>query len=289
MKSKVYFIKDITPENVVKIYKALGITLEGKIAMKIHSGEEGNQNYLTPKYMIPIVNFLKPTIVECNTAYEGSRNETSKHIETIKRHGFDKIAPIDIMDATSETTLQIAHPSHLKCDYVGKNLLNYDSCLVLSHFKGHPMGGFGGALKQLSIGFASSHGKAYIHCAGGDDLSKIWTTEQDSFLESMAEAASAVNDHFKGKIAYISLACNLSVDCDCCAEAEDPCMKDIGIFASLDPVAIDEACIDSVKNSNDLGKEHFLERVNTRNGLHTIDWAAKLGVGSKDYELIEIK
>jgi uncharacterized Fe-S center protein len=289
MKSKVYFIKEITPENVVKIYKALGITLKGNIAMKIHSGEEGNQNYLTPKYMIPIVNYLKPTIVECNTAYEGSRNETSKHIETIKRHGFDKIAPVDIMDADGEVTLPIAHPGHLKCDYVGKDLLKYDSCLVLSHFKGHPMGGFGGALKQLSIGFGSSHGKAYIHCAGGSDMSKIWTTDQDSFLESMAEAASAVHDHFKGKIAYISLACNLSVDCDCCAVAEDPCMKDIGIFASLDPVAIDEACIDAVKNSKDPGKEHFLERVNTRHGTHTIDWAAKLGVGSKDYELIEIK
>lgn len=289
MASKVYFIKKITPENVVKIYKALGITLKGKVAMKIHSGEEGNQNYLTPKYMIPIVNYLKPTIVECNTAYEGSRNETSKHIETIKKHGFDKIAPIDIMDANGEVELKIPHPNHLKCDYVGKDILNYDSVLVFSHFKGHPMGGFGGALKQLSIGFASSHGKAYIHCAGGNDMSKIWSTDQDSFLESMAEAASAVNDHFKGNIAYISIACNLSVDCDCCAVAEDPCMKDIGIFASLDPVAIDEACIDAVKNSKDSGKEHFLERVNSRHGTHTIDVAEKLGVGSKDYDLIEIK
>src|SRR5574344_1787744 len=195
MKSKVYFIKEITPENVVKIYKALGITLKGNIAMKIHSGEEGNQNYLPPKYMIPIVNYLKPTIVECNTAYEGSRNETSKHIETIKRHGFDKIAPVDIMDADGEVTLPIAHPGHLKWDYVGKDLLKYDSCLVLRHFNGHPMGGFGGAFIQLTTGFGSSHGKAYMHGAGGSDMSKIWTTDQDSFLESMAEAASAVNDH----------------------------------------------------------------------------------------------
>jgi len=287
MKPKVYFIREITPENILKCYEALGISLKGNIAVKIHSGEEGNQNYLTPKFMKPIIDFVKGTIVECNTAYEGSRNETGKHIETIHRHGFDALAKIDIMDSEGELILPIENHLQIDKDYVGSHLNNYDGMLVFSHFKGHPMGGYGGALKQLSIGCASGHGKAYIHGAG--DVSKIWTCEQDKFLESMADSASAVANFFKGNIAYVNVACNLSVDCDCCSKAEDPCMKDIGIFASLDPVAIDQACLDAVYNSEDPGKEHFIERVETRHGLHTIEAAVKLGVGSTEYELVEIK
>ena len=290
-KSTVYFIKDITPENVVKIYEKLGKELTGKVAVKVHSGEKGNQNYLHPEFMRPIVEHVHGTIVECNTAYEGARNTTEKHQQLIKDHGWTDYFPVDIMDAEADTTLEIPNGKIIKQNFVGQNLNNYDSMLVLSHFKGHPMGGYGGALKQLSIGVASSAGKAWIHSAGKTkDQKELWShvAEQDQFLEAMADAASSVVKHFAGKIAFINIMCNMSVDCDCCAVAEDPCMKDIGILASLDPIAIDRACIDLVKNSDDPGRNHLLERITSRHGEHTIEAAATLGFGSTDYELIEL-
>ena len=292
MKSKVYYSKNVTSEELVDIYKKLGKKLTGKVAVKVHSGEEGNQNYLKPEFMKPIIDYLNGTVIECNTAYSGERNTTEKHLKTIEKHGWNKLYNFDLLDAEGpDVSLPVKNGKHLKEDYVGKNLLNYDSVLVLSHFKGHPMGGYGGALKQLSIGFASSAGKAYIHSAGTNkDQYTLWNNlpEQDDFLESMAEAASAVVDHFKGNMVFINVMANMSVDCDCCAVAEDPCMKDLGILISLDPVAIDKACIDLVMNSTDPGKDHFMERVNSRHGTHTIDVAESLGVGSKDYELIEV-
>ena len=292
-KSKVYYIREITPENVIKIYKALGIDLPGKVGVKVHSGEEGNQNYLRPEFLKPMVDYINGTIVECNTAYEGERNTTEKHLKTIERHGWNSIFDVDLMDAEGpDISIPIENGYHLKEDFLGKNIKNYDSMLVISHFKGHPMGGFGGALKQLSIGFASSQGKAWIHSAGTNkDQYTVWDNlpKQEDFLESMADAASAVTKYFKDRIAFINIMCNMSVDCDCCAVAEDPCLKDIGILASLDPIAIDQACIDLVKKSNDPGKEHFMERVNSRNGIHTIEAASTLGFGTRDYELIEIK
>ena len=290
-KSTVYFIKDITPENVVKIYEKLGKELTGKVAVKVHSGEKGNQNYLHPEFMRPIVEHVHGTIVECNTAYEGARNTTEKHQQLIKDHGWTDYFPVDIMDAEADTTLEIPNGKVIKQNFVGQNLNNYDSMLVLSHFKGHPMGGYGGALKQLSIGVASSAGKAWIHSAGKTkDQSELWSNvaEQDQFLEAMADAASSVVAHFNGNMAFINIMCNMSVDCDCCAVAEDPCMKDIGILASLDPIAIDRACIDLVKNSDDPGRDHLLERITSRHGEHTIEAAATLGFGSTDYELIEL-
>ena len=292
MKSKVYYSKNVTSEELVDIYKKLGKKLTGKVAVKVHSGEEGNQNYLKPEFMKPIIDYLNGTVIECNTAYSGERNTTEKHLKTIEKHGWNKLYNFDLLDAEGpDVSLKVKNGKHLKEDYVGKNLLNYDSVLVLSHFKGHPMGGYGGALKQLSIGFASSAGKAYIHSAGTNkDQYTLWNNlpKQDDFLESMAEAASAVVDHFKGNMVFINVMANMSVDCDCCAVAEDPCMKDLGILISLDPVAIDKACIDLVMNSTDPGKDHFMERVNSRHGTHTIDVAESLGVGSKDYELIEV-
>ena len=290
-KSTVYFIKDITPENVVKIYEKLGKELTGKVAVKIHSGEKGNQNYLHPEFMRPIVEHVHGTIVECNTAYEGARNTTEKHQQLIKDHGWTDYFPVDIMDAEADTTLEIPNGKIIKQNFVGQNLNNYDSMLVLSHFKGHPMGGYGGALKQLSIGVASSAGKAWIHSAGKTkDQNELWSNvaEQDQFLEAMADAASSVVAHFNGNMAFINIMCNMSVDCDCCAVAEDPCMKDIGILASLDPIAIDRACVDLVKNSDDPGRGHLLERITSRHGEHTIEAAATLGFGSTDYELIEL-
>ena len=290
-KSTVYFIKDITPENVVKIYEKLGKELTGKVAIKVHSGEKGNQNYLHPQFMRPIVEHVHGTIVECNTAYEGARNTTEKHQQLIKDHGWTDYFPVDIMDAEADTTLEIPNGKVIKQNFVGQNLNNYDSMLVLSHFKGHPMGGYGGALKQLSIGVASSAGKAWIHSAGKTkDQNELWSNvaEQDQFLEAMADAASSVVAHFNGNMAFINIMCNMSVDCDCCAVAEDPCMKDIGILASLDPIAIDRACIDLVKNSDDPGRDHLLERITSRHGEHTIEAAATLGFGSTDYELIEL-
>ena len=290
-KSTVYFIKDITPENVVKIYEKLGKELTGKVAVKVHSGEKGNQNYLHPEFMRSIVEHVHGTIVECNTAYEGARNTTEKHQQLIKDHGWTDYFPVDIMDAEADTTLEIPNGKVIKQNFVGQNLNNYDSMLVLSHFKGHPMGGYGGALKQLSIGVASSAGKAWIHSAGKTkDQNELWSSvaEQDQFLEAMADAASSVVAHFNGNMAFINIMCNMSVDCDCCAVAEDPCMKDIGILASLDPIAIDRACVDLVKNSDDPGRGHLLERITSRHGEHTIEAAATLGFGSTDYELIEL-
>ena len=285
-KSKVYFIKNITSENVVKMFKALNIELTGNVAVKVHSGEDGNQNYLKPEFFKDIVNYVNGTIVECNTAYDGERNSTPKHRKLIEKHGWNKFYKVDLMDAECpDDILQIPNGKIIKQDYVGKNLKNYNSLLVISHFKGHPMGGYGGALKQLSIGCASSYGKAYIHGAGKPN--KIWTSNHDEFLESMADAASAVYNKFKNNIAFINVMANMSVDCDCCAVAEDPCMKDIGILASADPVALDQACIDLVYNSRDPGKNHLIERIESRNGIHTIEEAEKLKVGIRNYELIE--
>ena len=288
-KAQVYFIKEITPSNLVKIFDALGKELNGKVAIKVHSGEEGNQNYLKPEFMQEIVKHLNGTIVECNTAYDGARDTTEKHLELLKNHEWTKYYNVDLLDSEEDITLEIPNGKIIKENYVGKNLLNYDSMLVLSHFKGHPMGGYGGALKQLSIGLASSKGKRYIHCCGHNgSYEDMFNQKQEEFLESMADAASSVVNHFKGNIAYINVMANMSVDCDCCNVAEDPCMKDIGILASLDPVAIDQACIDLVKKSNDPGRDHLLERINSRKGTHTIDAAYELGIGDKEYELIEI-
>lgn len=289
-KAKVYFTKDISEESIVKMYDALGIKLPGKVAVKVHSGEEGNQNYLHPEFMRKIIEHVNGTVVECNTAYEGARNTTEKHKKLMEDHGWSKYFDVDIMDGEGEDkVLEIPNGKRLKKNYVGKNIDNYDSMLVLSHFKGHPMGGYGGALKQLSIGVASGQGKNYIHCVGKfgtfDDMFEV---DQKEFLEAMADAAGSVVEHFKDKIAYINVMCNMSVDCDCCAVAEDPCMKDIGVLASLDPIAIDQACIDLVEKSDDPGKEHFMERVNSKNGIHTIEAASELGYGTREYELIEI-
>ena len=292
-KVKVYFCREITPENVVKIYKMLGKKLNGKVAVKVHSGEEGNQNYLRPEFMKPMIDFVDGTVVECNTAYQGERNTTEKHLKTIEKHGWNKYFDVDLLDKEGpDFVIPVINGKHLHEDYLGKNIINYDSMLVLSHFKGHPMGGYGGALKQLSIGCASSEGKAWIHSAGTNkDQYTLWDNlpPQDDFLESMAEAASAVVNYFNGNMAFVNIMANMSVDCDCCAVAEDPCMKDIGILASLDPVAIDQACIDLVINSSDPGKAHFLERVNSRNGIHTIEVAEELGVGTREYDLICIE
>ena len=291
-KARVYFCKDITPENVVKLFDMLQINLKGKVAVKVHSGEEGNQNYLKPEFMKPIIEHVKGTIVECNTAYPGERNTTEKHLKTIENHGWNKYFDVDLLDKEGpDISIPVRNGKHLHEDYLGKNIKNYDSMLVLSHFKGHPMGGYGGALKQLSIGCASSEGKVWIHSAGTNkNQYTLWNNlpKQDDFLESMAEAASAVVDYFKGNMAFINVMANMSVDCDCCAVAEDPCMKDIGILASLDPIAIDQACIDLVKDSDDIGKEHFMERVNSRNGIHTIEVAEGLGFGTREYELFNV-
>lgn len=292
MKSKVFFSSEITPEKVVELFHAAsndlpGGILPGKVAVKLHSGEPGNQNFLKPEFWRPIVNDVHGTVVECNTAYDGGRNTTEKHRETMEKHGWSKHFTVDIMDAEGpDAELLIPNGKRIKKVQVGKNMLNYDSMLVLSHFKGHPMGGFGGALKQLSIGCASSYGKAYIHGAGEPE--KIWTGDHDSFLESMADAAEAVVRHFNGNMVFINVMKNMSVDCDCCSVAEDPCMADIGILASLDPIAVDRACLDLVYASDDPGRDHLLERIESRNGAHTIDAAAELGFGSKEYELVKL-
>lgn len=292
MKSKVYFSSKITPEKVLELYAALGKTLTGKVAAKVHSGEEGNQNFLRPVFWKPIIDSVGATVVECNTAYDGARNETKKHKKLLIDHGWDDLYDIDLMDGDGpDLSLPIPDGKAIKENLVGKNIVNYDSMLVLSHFKGHPMGGFGGALKQLSIGCASSRGKCIIHSGGKtDDQNIIWenTADQDVFLEAMAEAASTVTKMFGENIAYINIMCNLSVDCDCCAVAEDPCMKDIGILASCDPVAIDQACIDLIYSSKDPGRDHMVKRIETRHGIHTIERAAELGLGSREYELIKI-
>lgn len=292
MKSKVFFSSEITAEKVVELFHAAsndlpGGILPGKVAVKLHSGEPGNQNFLKPEFWQPIVNDVHGTVVECNTAYDGGRNTTEKHRETMEKHGWSKHFTVDIMDAEGpDAELLILNGKRIKKVQVGKNMLNYGSMLVLSHFKGHPMGGFGGALKQLSIGCASSYGKAYIHGAGEPE--KIWTGDHDSFLESMADAAEAVVRHFNGNMVFINVMKNMSVDCDCCSVAEDPCMADIGILASLDPIAIDRACLDLVYASDDPGRDHLLERIESRNGARTVDAAAELGFGSKEYELIKL-
>lgn len=291
-KSKVYFTKEITPESLIKMYDVLKVKLKGKVAVKLHSGEAGNQNYVKPEFVQKIVNYVNGTIVECNTAYPGARNSTEKHRKLMNDHYWTKYFKVDIMDEEEpDMVLKINNGNVLEEDYVGSHLSNYDSMLVLSHFKGHPMGGYGGALKQLSIGCASSRGKAFIHSAGRlKDQNNLWNNlpEQDRFLESMADAASSVNNYFKGNIVYINIMCNLSVDCDCCSVAENPCMNDIGVLSSTDPVAIDQACIDLIYNSNDKGKQHFIERVESRNGIHTIEAASEIGVGNRNYDLIDV-
>lgn len=288
MKSKVLFTRTISPEMVLTMYEELGKELTGHIAIKLHSGEEGNQNFLTPEFWAPIIRHLDGTVVECNTAYEGSRNTTEKHLKTIEKHGWSRYFNVDLLDAEGpDLVLDIPGGKVIQKNYVGKDIANYNGMLVLSHFKGHPMGGYGGALKRLSIGCASSYGKAYIHGAGVPE--DIWTANHDLFLESMADAASSVHNYFKDNIVYINVMKNMSVDCDCCAVAEDPCMKDIGILISTDPIAIDQACLDLVYASDDPGKEHLIERIESRNGVHTIEAAEALGYGSRDYELIEIE
>ncbi len=290
MKSKVYFSEIISPERVLEMYKGLGRELTGKVAVKIHSGEEGNQNFLRPEFWKPVIDYVGGTAVECNTAYDGSRNTTERHLETIKHHGWSAAFDFDLLDAEGpDMELEVNNGAVLKKNYVGKNLAKYDSMLVLSHFKGHPMGGYGGALKQISIGTASSFGKANIHGAGEPE--KVWSPEvdNDKFLEAMADAAMTVADMFGDKIVYVNVMCNMSVDCDCCAVAEDPCMKDIGILISTDPVAIDKACLDLVyAATDDPGQAHLIERIESRNGAHTVEAAVKLGIGSTDYELINI-
>ena len=286
-KAKVFFTKEISEEKVVDMFKVLNKSLTGRVAVKVHSGEKGNQNYLRPEFLKQIIDYVGGTVVECNTAYEGQRNTTEKHKKLIEEHGWNKYFDVDILDGEGpDLELEIPTGKVINKNYVGKNIENYDSMLVISHFKGHPMGGYGGALKQLSIGVASSYGKAYIHGAGVPE--EIWTADHDKFLESMADAAKSVVDYFKGNIVYINIMCNMSVDCDCCAKAEDPCMKDIGILSSLDPVALDKACVDLIYNSTDPGRDHLVERIESRNGVHTIDCAADLKVGSKEYELIEV-
>ena len=288
MKSKVYFSRTITPEKVLELYRFLGAQLPGRVAVKVHSGEVGNQNFLRPAFWKPVVDHVSGTVVECNTAYEGARNTTERHLETFRKHGWSDCFSVDLLDAEGpDLVLKIPEGKVIQKNYVGKNITHYDSLLVLSHFKGHPMGGFGGALKQLSIGFASSYGKTYIHGAGDPDL--FWDSNHDSFLEAMADAAKSVADLFQGKAVYINVMKNMSVDCDCCAKAEDPCIADIGILISLDPVAIDQACVDLVYGCNDPRKDHLIQRIESRNGIHTVEAAAALGIGSREYELIEVE
>ena len=287
MSAKVYFSRTITPEKVLELYKMVDKKLPGNVAIKLHSGEKGNQNFLGPDFWKPVIDYVGGTVVECNTAYEGQRNTTEKHKKLLEEHGWSKYFNVDLLDAEGPD-LKLEYPSgkRIKENYVGKNITNYDSMLVLSHFKGHPMGGYGGALKQLSIGVASSFGKAYIHGAGVPE--NKWTSDHDSFLESMADAAGTVVDYFKGNIIYVNVMKNMSVDCDCCSVAEDPCMDDIGILVSTDPVAIDQACIDLVYRSSDAGRDHLIERIESRNGVYTTEVAAALGYGTREYDLTEV-
>ena len=289
-KSKVYFTSVLEPKSLITLYEKLDIKLSGNIAVKLHSGEEGNQNYLKPEFVKELIDYVNGTVVECNTAYEGERNTTEKHKKLMEKHGWSKHFNVDILDAESDMVLENPNGKIIKKNYVGKNIENYDSVLMLSHFKGHPMGGFGGALKNMSIGLASSKGKGYIHSNGKEDAEyeDIFTSDHDSFLMSMADACKTITDYFKDKIVYINVMVNMSVDCDCCATAEDPCMKDIGILASTDPVALDQACIDLVYNSTDPGKEHLIKRIESRNGLLTIKSAEEQKIGTREYELINI-
>lgn len=286
-KSKVYFTKTITPQAMIRMYEVLQKELPGKVGVKVHSGEVGNQNFIRPVFMKDMIQHVNGTIVECNTAYEGKRNTTEEHWETMKLHGWTNVADVDIMDAEGDDVLTIENGLKIDKNYVGNHMKNYDSLLVLSHFKGHPMGGFGGALKNISIGLASSYGKAYIHGAG--EVEKIWTADHDSFLESMADASKSIVEAFHGNMAFINVMKNMSVDCDCCAVAEDPKVADIGILSSLDPVALDQACLDMVYHSEDPNKDHLIQRIESRNGVHTVEAAAQIGVGNREYELIEIK
>ena len=288
MKTKIYFSRNITPEKVLELYRMVGKELTGRVAIKVHSGEVGNQNFLRPDFWKPVIDHVGGTVVECNTAYKGARQFTRDHIVALKQHGWSDYFEVDLLDAEGpDLEIDIPGGKVIQKNYLGKDMVQYDSCLVLSHFKGHPMGGYGGALKQLSIGFASSYGKAYIHGAG--EPKNKWTADHDSFLESMADAAGSVIDFFKGEIVYVNVMKNMSVDCDCCAVAEDPCMKDIGILVGTDPVAIDQACLDLVyAATDDPGQSHLLERIESQNGVHTIEAAAALGYGSREYELIEV-
>lgn len=288
---KVLFTNDLSKNSLIAIFDALGVELKGRVAVKIHSGEKGNQNYLRPDYVLDLINHVNGTVVECNTAYEGARDTTEKHMKLMEEHGWSKECKVDILDSEGEDlVIPIDNGIHLTKNYVGKHIDNYDSVLVLSHFKGHPMGGFGGALKQLSIGFASSRGKRYIHCIGKENgtFEDMFKVNQTHFIESMADAAKTIHEKFKGNIVYINVMSNMSVDCDCCNVAEDPCMKDIGILASTDPLAIDQACIDLVYSSNDPGKDHLIERIESRNGKAILDAAEKLGIGSREYEIVNI-
>ncbi|MBQ3252301.1 MAG: DUF362 domain-containing protein [Oscillospiraceae bacterium] len=287
MKSTVYFTREITPEAVLRLYTALGKTLPGKVAVKVHSGEPGNQNFLRPDFWKPVIDHVGGTVVETNTAYKGKRDIPERHMQTFQDHGWLDYFTVDLLDAQGpDMELTVPNGKQIQKNFVGKDIVNYDSCLVLSHFKGHPMGGYGGALKQLSIGFASAYGKKYIHGAGQTE--EYWKTERNRFLESMADAASSVITFFKNEIVYVNVMKNMSVDCDCCAVAEDPCIKDIGMLISLDPVAIDQACLDLVYASDDPGKAHLIERIESRNGVHTIEAAAAHCLGRREYELIEI-
>ena len=287
MKPIVYFSRTITPEKVLELYQKLGKELPGKVAIKVHSGEVGNQNFLRPPFWKPIIDHVGGTVVECNTAYPGARNTTKRHMKTFKKHGWIDYFTVDLLDAEGpDMVLEIPHGKIIQKNYVGKDMADYDSTLVLSHFKGHPMGGYGGAIKQLSIGFASSFGKAYIHGAG--EPKKIWTADHDSFLEAMADAALSVKEYFGENAVYVNVMKNMSVDCDCCAIAKDPCIGDIGILVSLDPVAIDQACVDLVYSCDDPNKSHLIERIESRNGIHTIEAAAAIGLGSREYELVEV-
>ncbi len=288
MGATVYFSRTISPENVLALFQLADKPLPGKVAIKLHSGEKGNQNFLKPEFWKPVIDHVGGTVVECNTAYDGERDTTEKHRRLLADHGWLGHFPVDLLDAEGpDLVLDIPQGKVLRKNYVGKDLACYDSMLVLSHFKGHPMGGYGGALKQLSIGVASSYGKAHIHGAGKPE--NIWTADHDSFLEAMADAAGSVVEYFKGNLLYVNVMKNMSVDCDCCAIAEDPCIADMGILVSDDPVAIDQACIDLVYGCDDPGKAHFLERIETRNGVHTIEAAAALGYGSREYTLVEVE
>lgn len=289
-KAIVYFTKEINGESLVRLYDKLGVSLSEKVAVKLHSGEEGNQNYVKPEFVKDIINHVKGTVVECNTAYEGARNTTEKHVALMEKHGWSKYFSVDILDSDGEDVLENHNGEVIQKNIVGSKMKDYDSMLVLSHFKGHPMGGFGGAIKNLSIGLASSRGKSYIHTSGKENASfdDLMTADHDSFLRSMADSAKTITDFYEGRIVYINMMVNMSVDCDCCNVAEDPCMKDIGILASLDPVALDQACVDLVYHSKDQGRDHMVERIESRNGLLTIECAEKQNMGTREYELVSI-
>ena len=287
----VYMTKEISPEAIVKLYKALGREAKGKVAVKISTGEPGGHNYLQPSLIADFVKLTNGTIVECNTAYAGKRFSTDDHRKAAEEHGFTAIAPVDIMDADGEVKLPLKDGKHLKYDIVGSHYPDYDFTVILSHFKGHAMGGFGGAVKNMSIGIASSNGKGYIHSAGKIETAEdLWNNipEQDLFLESMAEAAKSVADHCGDNILYISVANNLSVDCDCSSHPEDPKMHDLGVLASLDPIALDKACTDLVSNSDDHGKVHLIERIDSRHGMHTLDYGEQIGLGTQNYKIVSL-